>query len=98
MHKMINGISVYDNRNSKPPLLFVHAFPLNSGMWEPQIKYFDKDYRVIAYDVRGLGKSISEDNLFFMENFADDLIDIIIILNLEYASGLLSKAPVYSEQ
>jgi 3-oxoadipate enol-lactonase len=88
MHKMINGISVYDNKNSKPPLLFVHAFPLNSDMWQPQIKYFDKDYRIISYDVRGLGKSISEDNLFFMENFADDLIDIIRNLNLEYVNAV----------
>jgi len=88
MLKTINGISVYDNGIGKPPLLFVHAFPLNSGMWEPQIKYFGNDYRVIAYDVRGLGKSSSEDNLFFMENYADDLVYIITALNLEYVNAV----------
>lgn len=88
MLKTINGISVYDNDKNRPPLLFVHAFPLNSGMWEPQIKHFGNDYRVIAYDVRGLGKSSSDDNLFFMENYADDLENIITALNLENVNAV----------
>ncbi|MCI0474593.1 MAG: alpha/beta hydrolase [Ignavibacteria bacterium] len=88
MLKTINGISVYDSGIGKPPLLFVHAFPLNSVMWEPQIKHFGNDYRVIAYDVRGLGKSISDDNLFFMENYADDLEYIITALNLENVNAV----------
>jgi pimeloyl-ACP methyl ester carboxylesterase len=88
MLKTINGISVYDNGKCRPPLLFVHAFPLNSGMWEPQIINFGNDYRVIAYDVRGLGKSSSDDNLFFMENYADDLENIITALNMENVNAV----------
>lgn len=81
--KLINGITVYDSENSKEPLLFVHAFPLNSGMWEEQVKVFSEDYRVILYDVRGLGKSYQNNNQFMMEQFADDLIDIIEYLQLD---------------
>jgi 3-oxoadipate enol-lactonase len=73
----INGLSVFDSENGKEPLVFVHAFPLNSGMWDLQVKAFSTDYRVITYDVRGLGESRQSNNQFMMENFADDFISII---------------------
>ncbi|MCU0373331.1 MAG: alpha/beta hydrolase, partial [Ignavibacteria bacterium] len=57
-------------------------------MWEHQIKHFGNDYRVIAYDVRGLGRSFSDDNLFFMENYADDLENIITALKLENVNAV----------
>jgi 3-oxoadipate enol-lactonase len=88
MNKKIDGISVYDNENGKPPLIFVHAFPLHSEMWAGQIKHFLNNYRVITYDIRGLGNSASEDNLFFMENYADDLINVISELGIEKVNAV----------
>ena len=75
--KIINGIAVFDAENGKEPLVFVHAFPLSSGMWDKQVQEFSKDYRVITYDVRGLGESKQKNNQFLMENYSDDLISII---------------------
>lgn len=79
---IINGISVNDSDNGKIPLVFVHAFPLNSRMWDYQVNEFKENFRVITYDVRGLGKSKSVNNLFMMEHYADDLIKIAEVLNL----------------
>ncbi len=73
----IDGISVNDSRNGKEPLVFVHAFPLSSEMWRNQAEYFSGKYRVITYDVRGLGKSRSDDNQFMMEMYIDDLVKVI---------------------
>jgi 3-oxoadipate enol-lactonase len=81
--KKINGLSVYDIDNGKPPLVFVHAFPLNAGMWTRQIEFFNMEFRVITYDTRGIGKSVPADNQQTMEFYADDLI--AIIENLELA-------------
>jgi 3-oxoadipate enol-lactonase len=81
--KKINGIAVFDSENGKEPLVFVHAFPLNSGMWEEQEKEFSEDYRVIVYDVRGLGASRQSNNQFMMEHYADDLISIVDGLKIE---------------
>lgn len=39
------------------PLLFVHGLGLDLRMWTAQINQFKSKYRVIAYDVRGFGKS-----------------------------------------
>lgn len=86
----INGLWVKDSDNGKIPLVFVHAFPLSSEMWENQVTTFSSDYRVIAYDVRGLGNSSQNNNQFMMETYADDLIDLINYLKLEKvnAAGL----------
>ena len=86
----INGLWVKDSDNGKIPLVFVHAFPLSSEMWENQVTTFRSDYRVIAYDVRGLGNSSQNNNQFMMESYADDLIDLINYLKLEKvnAAGL----------
>jgi len=39
------------------PLVLVHGFLGSSEMWEPQIKYFKKNYRVLTPDLPGFGKS-----------------------------------------
>ncbi|MEO1652456.1 MAG: alpha/beta hydrolase [Bacteroidota bacterium] len=39
------------------PLLLVHGLGLDLRMWTAQMNYFQSKYRVIAYDVRGFGKS-----------------------------------------
>jgi pimeloyl-ACP methyl ester carboxylesterase len=42
---------------SKPSaLVFVHAFPLNSKMWEKQVEFFSKDYPCFALDLPGYGR------------------------------------------
>ena len=86
--KKINDIAVFDSENGKEPLIFVHAFPLNSGMWVKQEKEFSDDYRVIVYDVRGLGASRQTNNQYMMEHYADDLINIIEELNLEHVNAV----------
>jgi 3-oxoadipate enol-lactonase len=39
------------DRGSGKALVFYHAFPLNAEQWIPQIEYFAKDYRVIAWNL-----------------------------------------------
>lgn len=78
----VNNLFVFDNDNGKPPLIFVHAFPLNSNMWQNQIDFFSDKFRVIYYDVRGLGINAQSNNQFMMEDYTDDLISIIDFLNL----------------
>ncbi len=54
----VNGASLYyEEAGTGPPLLFVHAFPVGRGMWEPQVRFFAAHFRVITYDCRGFGQS-----------------------------------------
>jgi pimeloyl-ACP methyl ester carboxylesterase len=79
----INGLSVNDYGGSGKPLVFVHAFPLTSEMWKPQADFFKDKFRVITYDVRGLGKSLQTDNQFTMESYVNDFFTVLDSLKLE---------------
>lgn len=84
----IGKLSVNDFGGEGKNLLFVHAFPLSSKMWEPQVNYFKDKFRVITYDVRGLGDSKVEDYQYTMETYADDLISVINGLRLENVNAV----------
>lgn len=79
----INGLSVNDYEGTGQPLIFVHAFPLSSEMWKPQVDFFGDKYRVITYDIRGLGKSIQKDNQFTMESYVNDFFSVLDNLGID---------------
>lgn len=85
-NKFINGLAVNDYGGDKTPLIFLHAFPLTSRMWDNQVAHFIEKYRVITYDIRGLGNSSEDENYFFtMESYCDDLLTILDSLQIEKA-------------
>lgn len=59
------------------PVLFVHGFPLNHTMWRWQLEALRHDYRCIAPDLRGFGKSTVTEGIVTMRMFADDLAALI---------------------
>ncbi len=49
---------IYINDSGKGmPLVLVHGFLGSSDMWKPQIKYFQKNFRVISPALPGFGRS-----------------------------------------
>jgi pimeloyl-ACP methyl ester carboxylesterase len=47
----------YLSAGSGKPIVFVHGFPEFSGAWEPQLREFSREYRVLAPDLRGFNLS-----------------------------------------
>lgn len=66
-----------------PAILFVHGFPLDHTMWSAQVEEFSKTYRVIAPDLRGFGGTDGALYAVSMEQFADDLADLLSALQVE---------------
>jgi len=88
MRARVNGLQSYyvdDGPRSRPTVVLVHGFPLSSEMWQSQIKALKKDYRVIAYDLRGQGRSGAGDGQFTLESLVDDLIALLDKLKIEKA-------------
>jgi len=58
-YRTSNGPMAYVEHRESPedPVVLLHAFPLNSRMWAPQIKALAGHRRVIAPDYPGFGKS-----------------------------------------
>jgi pimeloyl-ACP methyl ester carboxylesterase len=86
METIVNGVRLfYEDRGQGPAMLFVHGFPLNSAMWQPQIEYLSSAqsaYRVIVPDLRGFGASAVPEGPYLMETFADDLAALLDTLGL----------------
>lgn len=66
------------------PVILIHGWPLSNEMWEYQIDFLvQNNYRVIAYDRRGFGKSSQPWDGYDYNTLTDDLNSIIIQLQLE---------------
>jgi 3-oxoadipate enol-lactonase len=70
-----------------PVIIFIHGFPLNKSMWNEQIESFSKQYRVIAYDVRGHGQTEIGNVDLSIELFVSDLLSLMDTLEIQ--TGIL---------
>lgn len=64
----------------KPVLVLVHAFPLGSGMWEPQFRGAFQGWRLLAPDLRGFGGSTDErgDGVSpSIDDYAEDIVGLV---------------------
>ncbi len=58
MKTQVNGVTIaYEDKGTGPPIVFLHAFPLNRTMWVPQEAVLSQRFRTISLDLRGLGES-----------------------------------------
>lgn len=56
-----NGAKIYiEEYGQGEPLILLHGFGRTLEDWKPYIPEFSKRYRVIAWDMRGHGRSIDE--------------------------------------
>jgi 3-oxoadipate enol-lactonase len=74
----VNGVTIaYRDEGSGPPLLLIHAFPLNGAMWGPQIAALSRTYRVIVPDLRGFGASPVAPGTTSLDQYADDMAALL---------------------
>ena len=57
-------------------VVFLHAFPLTSEMWEPNLGALPEGWRGIAPDLRGFGRSSLPDPKSRMDDYAGDVVEI----------------------
>lgn len=84
----INDLTVSytdEGPDDAPVIIFIHGFPFNKTMWTNQISVFSEIYRVVAYDVRGHGKSETGAADFSIELFVKDLIIAMDTLQIDKA-------------
>lgn len=83
-----NGILLNYAERGNPaglPVVFIHGFPFNHRMWDPQMRALPAGYRAVCYDVRGHGESQIADGQYSIEFFVDDLIALLDHLVVETA-------------
>lgn len=73
----------YTDWGHGPAVTFSHGWPLNGDAWEDQMMFLaNHGYRVIAHDRRGHGRSSKTWHGNHMNDYADDLAQLIEALDL----------------
>lgn len=85
MGARLNDIEVdWRERGEGDAVLFIHGFPFNSAMWEPQLSHLPPGWRGIAPDLRGFGATTGgSQDVYSMELFARDLAALLDHLEIE---------------
>lgn len=73
------------SEDSKPPqtIIFIHGFPFNKKMWQPQLLALPDHIMGIAIDVRGHGNSTIGHGFFSVDLFAHDLLEFMRKLKVD---------------
>ena len=73
----------YNDLGKGQPVLFSHGWPLSGDDWERQVLFLaERGYRVIAHDRRSHGRSSQTWEGNHMDQYADDLSELIEKLDL----------------
>ena len=77
-------ITFFENHlnNDEIPTIFIHGIGLDNSMWDPQKLYF-KNKNVIFYDLLNHGKSKKGFRKLKFEDFNNQLIKLIKLLNIK---------------
>ena len=70
---------------NKLPVIFIHGFPFDKSMWNPQLTGLGNDFRCIAFDLCGYGNSETREK-FSIEMFADDLDHFMSMMQISKAA------------
>ncbi|MDE3721643.1 SDR family oxidoreductase [Nocardiopsis sp. N85] len=62
----------------RPTLLLVHGYPDNATVWDALTEELAGEYRIVAYDVRGAGRSTAPDRRsgYLLDRLAEDLVSV----------------------
>jgi 3-oxoadipate enol-lactonase len=85
-HLKSNGVQIYYEEQGKgEPLLLIMGFTVSSTGWRWNIPGFAQNFRTIAFDNRGVGRSDKPDIPYSMAMFADDTAGVLDALGIERA-------------
>ncbi len=77
----------YEETGSGTPILFIHEFAGDHRNWEPQMRYFSRPHRCIAYSARGYRPSDvpSDGKAYSYKHWISDAIAVLDHLQIEKA-------------
>jgi 3-oxoadipate enol-lactonase len=67
------------------PVIFLHGFPFDHQLWDQLIPHLSDAFRYILPDLRGFGKSQTENSDYLMSEMAKDVIQLMDDLRLQNA-------------
>ncbi len=85
----VNGVNMYYEVHGKGvPLVMIQGFGGNHQAWFFQTPVFQKYYRVIIFDNRGIGKTDKSSEPYTIRTMAEDVIGLMDYLGIDKAHVL----------
>jgi pimeloyl-ACP methyl ester carboxylesterase len=85
----VNGVALhYEITGQGEPLILIGGLGTATWLWWKQVPEASKDFRVIAYDQRGIGWSDKPDEPYTIPMLADDLAGLMDALRIKQAHVL----------
>lgn len=82
-----NGIQIaFEEAGSGAPLLLLHGFALDRGMWAAQAEALSGNYRILRPDMRGMGETTHDGGPITLEMMADDVAAFLAALEIDAAA------------
>jgi len=77
----------YEETGSGTPILFLHEFAADHTNWEPQMRYFSRGHRCVAYSARGYAPSDvpTSADVYSYKDFYTDALAVLDHLKIEKA-------------
>jgi 3-oxoadipate enol-lactonase len=72
-----------EGQSGAPVLVFSNSLGANYSMWDPQVREFRSQFRVLRYDPRGHGQSSPEPGPYSIELLAKDVLVLLDALDLD---------------
>lgn len=72
----------YEVTGQGNPIVFIHGLGSSIRDWEYQVEYFSRRFQVIAFDIRGHGKSEKPAGPYSIPLFAGDTAELIKALDI----------------
>ena len=74
----VNNIrTYYEEHGHGEPILFIHGLGSSVTDWKSQIDFFEREFKAIAYDIRGHGLSETSHSPFSMADLAEDCAHLL---------------------
>ncbi len=91
MELAVNNVNVYlVDRGSGQPILFLHGVPDTAELWSDVIAHLSTNYRCLAPDLPGFGRSIAPKNFdCSLANRADFIDELVKTIGIEVPLNLV---------
>ena len=77
-HQTVNGIRIYyEEQGQGEPLILINGLAFPMDLWFAQIRELAKNFRVIALDNRGIGRSDKPDEEYSIPLMASDAVGLL---------------------
>lgn len=73
----------YVDRGAGPPLVLVHGWKGSHRVWEGVVDRLADRFRIVAFDLRGMGESDKPDGRYDFDELSDDLAEVLETLALD---------------